>query len=82
MDAMVAADSCALVCLTQVELGTSIYLAGLFVLLKALEELGVVQFIADHTASLIGQFPEGAHATSPLAAPASRTPATISAWIT
>lgn len=43
----------------KVELGTLIYFAGLFVLLKALEELGVVQFIADHTASLIGQFPEG-----------------------
>jgi di/tricarboxylate transporter len=42
-----------------VELGTLIYFAGLFVLLKALEELGVVQFIAEHTASLIGYFPAG-----------------------
>jgi hypothetical protein len=43
----------------QVELGTLMFFAGLFVLMKSLEELQVMAFIADSTASLIAQVPEG-----------------------
>jgi Na+/H+ antiporter NhaD/arsenite permease-like protein len=42
-----------------VELGTLLFFAGLFVLMKSLEELEVMAFIANHTASLIAHVPEG-----------------------
>jgi Na+/H+ antiporter NhaD/arsenite permease-like protein len=52
------------VVLEKVELGTLLFFAGLFVLMKSLEELEVMAFIANHTASLIAHVPEGnTHAT-------------------
>lgn len=47
------------VVLEKVELGTLLFFAGLFVLMKSLEELEVMAFIANHTASLIAHVPEG-----------------------
>jgi len=47
------------VVLEKVELGTLLFFAGLFVLMKSLEELGVMTFIANQTASLIAYVPEG-----------------------
>ncbi len=43
----------------QVELGTLIFFAGLFVLMHALEEMQVMHFIAQQTADLIARVPEG-----------------------
>jgi len=45
--------------LEKIELGTLIFFAGLFVLMKSLEELGVMDYIANRTADLIEQVPAG-----------------------
>lgn len=41
--------------LEKVEWGTLLFFAGLFILMKALEELGLIGFIGEHTADLIQQ---------------------------
>jgi len=43
----------------KIELGTLLFFAGLFVMMNALEELGVLEFFADYTALLIETVPPG-----------------------
>ena len=43
----------------KIEFGTLMFFAGLFVLMKALEELGLINFIADKVSDLIKQVPSG-----------------------
>eukprot|EP01095_Lingulamoeba_sp_RSL-Kostka_P011569 TRINITY_DN443_c1_g6_i1.p1 TRINITY_DN443_c1_g6~~TRINITY_DN443_c1_g6_i1.p1 ORF type:complete len:745 (-),score=248.62 TRINITY_DN443_c1_g6_i1:42-2216(-) len=45
--------------LEKVELGTLLFFAALFVLMRGLEELGLVAFIGDTVSDLIEQVPEG-----------------------
>lgn len=45
--------------LEKVELMTLLFFAGLFVLMRCLEEMGVMLYIADRTASMISIIPEG-----------------------
>jgi len=45
--------------LEKVELGTLMFFAALFILMRALEELGVIQFLADSMVSLVSGVPEG-----------------------
>jgi Na+/H+ antiporter NhaD/arsenite permease-like protein len=45
--------------LEKVELGTLMFFAALFILMKTLEELGLIQLLADSMVSLISNVPEG-----------------------
>jgi len=45
--------------LEKIELSTLLFFAGLFVLMRCMEELGVMDYIADRTADVIEQVPEG-----------------------
>jgi Na+/H+ antiporter NhaD/arsenite permease-like protein len=45
--------------LEKVELSTLMFFAALFILMKSLEELSVIQFLADQMVSLISSVPEG-----------------------
>jgi len=45
--------------LEKVELGTLMFFAALFILMKTLEELGLIQLLADAMVSLISNVPEG-----------------------
>ena len=45
--------------LEKVEFSTLIFFAGLFVLMRGLEELGVMEFVGDQVAHLIGQVAPG-----------------------
>eukprot|EP01102_Stenamoeba_stenopodia_P004291 TRINITY_DN14613_c0_g1_i1.p1 TRINITY_DN14613_c0_g1~~TRINITY_DN14613_c0_g1_i1.p1 ORF type:complete len:750 (-),score=144.70 TRINITY_DN14613_c0_g1_i1:25-2274(-) len=45
--------------LEKVEWGALLFFGSLFVLMRALEELGLMQFLAEVTAKIIGKFPAG-----------------------
>jgi P protein len=45
--------------LEKVELSTLIFFAGLFVLMKGLEELGLIEFVGDQVSAVVNSVPQG-----------------------